>query len=931
MKGQRLLERDQALGTLQRTFGDAAEGRGGVVVIDATPGLGKTSLLDAAAEEAAALGLQVLRGRGIEMERHFAFGVARQLLERPVAELAPPDRDDVLAGAARDATSVLAASAPEVPRDEYTVIHGLYWVVANLAGAAPLAILVDDAQWADPATERLLLYLTARAGDLPVALVIATRPRADDAPVTLLASTAGVTHLDLRPLAAESVGTLVRRALPDAADTLAGQIAGLANGNPLVVEQVLATAPRLGIDLGAAGADLDAVLDATVGRRLQILDARRRAVLDALAILGGGGAADVVAAVAAASPAEVRASGRILTDLAFTAPLADGAERLEFVHVAVRDAVLHTIDAGTTEVLHRRAADALRRAGAPAVEIAPHLAAATPSGDDHVVQVLQDAARQALDGGDPSEASRLLGRARFEPPAPARAGAILADLTRATAAGGDPAWRHHLADLRSVLDTDELLPALRRLGRTLLSAGDLAGATKVLQEAVDHPAADAEARLGTLAMLGFAARRDPEVRAEVEIALANVLVDKTTTPAGRALLAVGAYERSRHPTPGRDAVVELATRAVEVPDGADAEITSGPGFLLAAFCLTLCDEWGAADAALTRGVEAAGRRANVVTFAAATTYRARVAFHTGRIDDAIALATAARDAAGSLWGLDLPGTLATLAMALIEHGDLDAAKAALVLPAGPRWEDGPGHDLWATAHCDLLDARGDATAALEPARGIAERRATTADNPSTIRWRSTLARALAGSGVAADREQARRLVDEEIELARAFAAPRALSAALRTRAGLDDDRAQRLVRLQEAEELLAGTGTALERVRVRVALGRDLRLGGRLTDARVPLRAALHDAEAGGARRLADAARAELQATGARPRRSALTGPASLTPSELRTARLAASGLTNREIAERSFVTVKTVEYHLANAYPKLGVPGREGLAAALD
>jgi len=118
---------------------------------------------------------------------------------------------------------------------------------------------------------------------------------------------------------------------------------------------------------------------------------------------------------------------------------------------------------------------------------------------------------------------------------------------------------------------------------------------------------------------------------------------------------------------------------------------------------------------------------------------------------------------------------------------------------------------------------------------------------------------------------------------------------------------------------------------VRVALGRDLRLGGRLTDARVPLRAALHDAEAGGARRLADAARAELQATGARPRRSALTGPASLTPSELRTARLAASGLTNREIAERSFVTVKTVEYHLANAYPKLGVPGREGLAAALD
>jgi DNA-binding NarL/FixJ family response regulator len=98
----------------------------------------------------------------------------------------------------------------------------------------------------------------------------------------------------------------------------------------------------------------------------------------------------------------------------------------------------------------------------------------------------------------------------------------------------------------------------------------------------------------------------------------------------------------------------------------------------------------------------------------------------------------------------------------------------------------------------------------------------------------------------------------------------------------------------------------------------------------VPLRAALHDAEAGDLRVLAAEARAELAAAGGRPRRAALTGPASLTPSEARIARLAAEGLTNRAIAERLFVGVKTVEYHLANAYPKLGIRRRRELPTAL-
>ena len=94
---------------------------------------------------------------------------------------------------------------------------------------------------------------------------------------------------------------------------------------------------------------------------------------------------------------------------------------------------------------------------------------------------------------------------------------------------------------------------------------------------------------------------------------------------------------------------------------------------------------------------------------------------------------------------------------------------------------------------------------------------------------------------------------------------------------------------------------------------------------------ALDDAEFCGAVPLADRAAAELRVAGFRPRRNRLTGPAALTPSELRVAELAAGGSSNREIAQALFVTTKTVELHLSNAYRKLSVSGRRNLAAALE
>ena len=171
--------------------------------------------------------------------------------------------------------------------------------------------------------------------------------------------------------------------------------------------------------------------------------------------------------------------------------------------------------------------------------------------------------------------------------------------------------------------------------------------------------------------------------------------------------------------------------------------------------------------------------------------------------------------------------------------------------------------------------------------------------------------------------------EEELELARAFGAPRALGVALRA-AGLvaGETRGERLLR--EAVEVLAGPDTRLEQARALADLGALLRRGNRRGDARHPLRQAADAAHHLGAGPLAARAETELRATGARPRRVLLTGLEALTASERRIAELAADGLTNREIAQTLFVTGRTVEGHLTSVFQKLDVKTRTALPAAL-
>jgi len=198
--------------------------------------------------------------------------------------------------------------------------------------------------------------------------------------------------------------------------------------------------------------------------------------------------------------------------------------------------------------------------------------------------------------------------------------------------------------------------------------------------------------------------------------------------------------------------------------------------------------------------------------------------------------------------------------------------------------------------------------------------------PTIWPWRSDMAAVLEALG---ESEEARRLAADEIEIARSMGARRALGVALRA-AGVVTRGDAALELLEEAVAVLGDSEAKLEHARALADLGATLRRAGRRREARALLRRALDAAVACGAVALTEFVRAEMAASGARTRSGAQHGPAVLTPSESRVAALAAEGLSNPQIAQRLFLTRRTVETHLTHAYRKLGIRSRVELPAVL-
>jgi DNA-binding CsgD family transcriptional regulator len=266
----------------------------------------------------------------------------------------------------------------------------------------------------------------------------------------------------------------------------------------------------------------------------------------------------------------------------------------------------------------------------------------------------------------------------------------------------------------------------------------------------------------------------------------------------------------------------------------------------------------------------------------------------------------------------------------MDRGELDAAHAALErADPPPEIPDSAHWHSFLDSRARLLVLRGDLRGGLEATLDCGRRFSELGGrNPGWIAWRSRAALCLAR--LDEDAQRSRALAEEEVEVARAIGAPRALGHALRVN-GLVVGGDSGLEQLRDAVDLLEPSTARLELAHALCELGSALRRRGERVASREPLRRAVELAQACGAAGLTRHAHEEMLATGARPRRMPVSGRDSLTPSERRVAAMAADGLANREIAQSLFVSLKTVEMHLSRTYRKLDIASRSELPRALS
>jgi DNA-binding SARP family transcriptional activator/tetratricopeptide (TPR) repeat protein len=852
-----LVEREDELQAMHDAIARVRAGQGGVVLIEGPAGIGKTRLLEELRTHAAEEGLRVLEARAGLLEREFAFGVARQLLE-PAAD------PTLLEGPAAAARVVLSDGG--AAEGTFPILNGLFRLVETLARDQPLGLCIDDLQWSDPASLRFTAYLARRVANLPVLIAATIRtgePDADEALLGELAQEPITLALNPRPLSRQATEQLIAQRLgrgPDAGFATACQ--DVTAGNPLLLRQLLNALATEGVvpddeHASAVRAIGPRAVARTVLLRLSRLPASAVAVARAVAVLGEhpglpaiAGQADVDEATAA-DALQALARAEILR----------GDEPLGFVHPLIRDAVYSELPQPVRAREHERAARLLAELGASPERIAAQLLLAPPRGDGWVVTRLREAAHEALRRGAPDAAMRLLERAQAEPPGPDQQAALAFDLGGSAAylrgpAGVEPLQRAYA----ELTDPAERARAAIRLSHLLLFVRSPLEGVALADRATDElPLGpefdDYRDGLRAVRLIGAAfGAVDPVVFRELDDVRRG---PRGTGPGGRALTAMTSLAVALTCGPAEEASA-LARESFNA--GLEAFEITAP-VALASATLALGEPSEGLEA-IARYARHARRQGEILQAIGADLWGGIAYVWAGDLKAAMDLLERAYEGE-RLWGTKLDAVMAYsaafTALVQLERGDpTDSVAETLhrVHAEDPRPD---GARFWLASLAELALAEGRAQDAVE----ITERLEPTRPpdtHPVWAPWRSLRARALAQLG---ETEMARELASEDLELARRVGARWVIGRGLRLLAELDGSCpvSDRIELARDAVAHLGETSARLELAKAHAALAGALAADGAGEAACSEWSRAAELAEACGAHGLAQRAARALEDT----------------------------------------------------------------------
>ena len=899
-----------------------APGSGGSLVLSGPAGIGKTTLLQFAAEKAT--GCQVLWATGSPVETGLPYAALSQLVA-PIVDLLPALRP-VQAAAVQAALALSAPVEPAIGPDAFPVYSGTLSLLSAASAARPVLALVDDCQWLDNESLKALLFAQRRLAHDAVGIILAARSESDLAPLWT-----GLPVIDLAGLDPSAAAALIaQRGMTLTSDVLEWLVRST-GGNPLALLDVPAYLPTAELALRALrdeSAPVGLVLRAAYGRSVETMSAAERQALVIATMLDGSEIPVVAAALAFAElslPALQVAEDAGLLTL--------GTSVMRVRHPLVRSAVIDAASAGARRAAHLACAHGLRTSSLPsdAEALVWHLADAALGPDETVAELLEQLGTLATARtGDAAACLTYRRAADLSETAENRARRLLAAARSGLAAGLPAESRKLLDELDSrPIETDLQRAQMEHVrGRLQAAGGDPPGAADVLfreasrivgtdpglavQMAVDSAFSAVLAgemhRAAAAGQLIASIQNDPATEALADLIVGTAMAMSGAGDDARALL-----DRCRpvfeHPDPGSE-LLQLAV------------------YLATAYVLV--NRFDEALPLLHRAIGVARERGALGVLPFALAMSATTAYRIGDWDHGYALACEAVSLAEDTAQAHVrPNALVMKAHIDAARG-LERARADALSVIGDSAAMGASFiEAQGWSALGLLElSRGDPAAAIEPLRrcgALSERFGVF--ELGHLQWAAELVEAEMRCGTEKYTSATMQLIRQAVHPA-ATSFDHAVLARCEAMVASDaswEAAFERSVQLHDGSNL-----RPFELARTQLCFGERLRRHRRRRDARAHLSEAWTTFNNLGAGGWAQRAAHEISALGGRAPRPVSHVSDLLTPQELQVAVVVAGGATNREAAGSLFLSQKTVEFHLSNIYRRLGLRSRGELAAVL-